>query len=83
MNILQTLACEKLVIMVSHDDELIEQYGDQIINLEYGKVSSIKLQIREKPLKRITTISVNKLENSKLPLLSRFKLGMNILKRKR
>lgn len=83
MNILQTLASEKLVIMVSHDDELIEQYGDQIINLEYGKVSSIKLQIKEKPAKRITTISVNKLKNSKLPLLTRFKLGLNILKKKR
>ncbi len=49
---LKKLSREKLVIVVSHDREFAEQYGDRIIELKDGKILSdvTKAQQQQKPL---------------------------------
>jgi len=47
-NTLKKLSEEKLVIVVSHDREFAEEYGDRIIELKDGKViSDLSKQLRE------------------------------------
>ena len=42
MKLLKEISKEKLVIIVSHNKELVEQYSDEIITLVDGKLESIK-----------------------------------------
>ena len=45
---LKKLSLEKLVIVVSHDREFAEQYGDRIIKLKDGKILSDVSKVNEK-----------------------------------
>lgn len=42
MKIISSIKNEYLCILVSHDEKLIEQYSDEIIELEYGRINCIK-----------------------------------------
>ena len=41
MEILKTISKEKVVIVVSHDKELVNEYADKVIELKDGKISNI------------------------------------------
>lgn len=41
MEIISSLKNEHLCILVSHDEKLIEQYSDEVIELDYGKVIKV------------------------------------------
>lgn len=46
---LKSLSQHKLVIVVSHDREFAEQYGDRVIELKDGKIISDISKFKEKP----------------------------------
>lgn len=56
MELLRNISKDKLVIVVSHDAELIHQYADQIIHLEDGKIIRIETQNIEEEKRRVTLI---------------------------
>ena len=47
MEILQAVSAHSLVIVVSHDDELAKEYGNQVIKMNDGKVVDIIFQEKE------------------------------------
>lgn len=49
MDILKKISEDKLVVIVSHDKELVNEYADQIIELKDGKILSIYEKNNEKP----------------------------------
>lgn len=79
MDLLKELSKTKLVIMVTHNEDLAKQYSDRIIHLKDGKLISDEL------LDENETELQNKkeLRRSKLSLKMSFKLALkNILSRK-
>ncbi len=58
---LKKLSCDKLVIVVSHDRDFAEQYGDRIIELKDGKILSdvTKTEESKKSLSENVTIVGN------------------------
>lgn len=51
MTILREISKDRLVIIVSHDDKLLEEYCDDILVLENGKISNKKLNYISKEKK--------------------------------
>ena len=79
MDLLKEISKEKLVVIVSHDNESANVYGDRIIEIKDGKVIN---DIRKK-----NEISENvenyKTIKSKLPFKDSFKLGIGSLRHKK
>ncbi|MEG0826589.1 MAG: ABC transporter ATP-binding protein/permease [Bacilli bacterium] len=79
MELLKKISKEKLVVIISHDNESANTYGDRIIEIKDGNIiNDIQKQ----------NISVDKKEiyktiKSKLPLKESFKLGIGSLKHKK
>lgn len=80
MGILKNISKEKLVIIVTHDKEQAEKYGDRIIKIEDGIVISDKIisNIEEK-----SNHSIYETIKSKLPFKESIKLGLGCLKHKK
>lgn len=79
IQLLKRLSNEKLVIVITHDRELAESYGDRIIEISDGKViHDSKKEINTKTFKK-EEINFKK---SKFPLKSSFQMGTNSIKRK-
>lgn len=78
MNLLQKISKERLVVIVSHDNELANFYANRILEIKDGKV------IRDTNPPVINNLS-DKYEiiKSKLPLKESFKLGIGSLKHKK
>ncbi len=79
MDLLKEISKEKLVIIVSHDKESANTYGDRIIEIKDGVVINDQ--------KKKNDISENeekyRIIKSKLPLKESFKLGIGSLKHKK
>ena len=78
MNLLKEISKETLVIVVSHDKEFANKYGDRVIELEDGKVMN--------DTNIIDNIDVSdnyKISKSKLPLKDAIKLGTKSLNKKK
>ena len=78
MNLLKEISKETLVIVVSHDKEFANKYGDRVIELEDGNV------IRDTNIINDIDVSDNyKVTKSKLPLKDAIKLGIKSLNKKK
>lgn len=78
MNLLKEISKEKLVIIVSHDNESANLYGDRIIEIKDGSVVNDTLENTfESDNERY------KIVKSKLPFKDSFKLGIGSLKHKK
>ncbi len=78
MDLLKEISLEKLVIIVSHDNESASIYGDRIIEISDGHI------IRDTK----ENVTINNLDNykiikSKLPIKESFKLGLGSLRHKK
>ena len=79
MDLLKEISHEKLVIIVSHDTESANIYGDRIIEIKDGKV----VNDTNKKEDDIKTKNTYKIIKSKLPFKDSFKLGVGSLKHKK
>lgn len=78
MNLLKEISKERLVIIVSHDNESANIYGDRIIEIKDGNV------VRDTNTTQSNLVSGSyKTIKSKLPLKESFKLGIGSLKHKK
>ena len=57
MDLLKKISETKLVIIVSHDKELVNEYVDQIIELNDGRIKGISSKTNENPSKNLELIS--------------------------
>ena len=57
IDLLKKISESKLVIIVSHDKELVNQYADQIIELNDGKIKGISFKNTEKTSNNLELIS--------------------------
>lgn len=79
MNLLKEISKEKLVIVVSHDNESANTYGDRIIEIKDGNViNDVKKQ--EFNNSNVETYQTVK---SKLPIKESIKLGLGSLRHKK
>ena len=84
MNILQTISLSSLVIVVTHDDELANQYGDRIIKMKDGSIcEDINCEIEKQD--KTAPISKNRVSMKKPYISSSFLLRhtLNSLKQKK
>ncbi len=79
MELLKEIAKEKLVVVVSHDEEYAEKYGDRIIEIKDGKVVSDTLPSQEKKKEENLYQTIK----SHLPFKESFKLGIGSLRYKK
>lgn len=79
MELLQEIAKEKLVIIVSHDEEYAEKYGNRIIEIKDGKVVRDTKEVKQALNNKNTYQTIK----SKLPFKDSFKLGIGSLKHKK
>ena len=75
MNILKIISRKSLVIMVSHDQELTKEYGDQIIEMEDGKIVNVYSQEEKEDKKSHLPVVKNKSSNKKIRIPSSFLLS--------
>ena len=78
MELLKEISKEKLVVVVSHDEEFAEKYGDRIIEIKDGKIINDSREAKDN-----TTKSEYKTIKSHLPFKDSFKLGAGSLKHKK
>lgn len=78
MDLLKEISKEKLVIIVSHDRESANVYGDRIIEIKDGNVTSDTNDI-----KGLEANNRYKTIKSKLPMKESFKLGLGSLRHKK
>lgn len=83
MNLLQEVAKEKLVIMVTHNPELAEQYATRIIKLKDGKIiSDTKPYDGENDTKMTEESRAQKTKKTKMSFITALGLSANNLKTK-
>lgn len=75
---LKKLSLEKLVIMVTHDEEFAQVYGDRIIQLKDGKISDDHLK-HQSYIPEQTSLQPFKLLKSSLPTKNAFTLALSSL----
>ena len=75
LKILKQLSKEKLVILVSHNLNLVEQYSDSILFMEEGKI------VNERTINKIEDIPLSSIKTIKRKSKFAFKEGMNTVKR--
>lgn len=82
LDILKKLSKEKLVIVVSHDREFAETYGDRIIELKDGKVlTDTGCDSTPQPPRNATpTYEEGKFIKSRLPFKRAMRMGVNSMK---
>ena len=76
MDLISEISKEKLVIMVTHNPEIAEQYSTRIIKLLDGLVVSDSNPFKDKPIKVIETSSK---ETAKMSFATAFKLSLRNL----
>ena len=79
MELLKEISKEKLVVIVSHDEEYAKEYGDRIIEIKDGKVVGDSNEIKENQ----DETNLYKTIKSHLPFKDSFKLGIGSLKHKK
>lgn len=83
LDTLKKLTKEKLVIVVSHNRENAEQYGDRIIEIADGKIISDKTSSHENIQQQEYSPNDFRLIKSKLPLKDRIRMDASNLSHKR
>lgn len=84
MEILEKISDSALVIMVSHDKSLTEEYADQIIEMEDGKIVDILYQNKKKHHQPLPVMSLSYRTKSRLlPSNFLFKHTINSIKRRK
>lgn len=78
MHLLKEISKEKLVIIVSHDEEFASKYGDRIIEIKDGQIIKDTKEVKTKEL-----ANTYETVKSHLPLKRGFKLGLGSLKHKK
>lgn len=78
MELLKEISKETLVVVVSHDEEYAEMYGDRIVRIEDGKIINDSNEVKENNNK-----NTYKTIKSHLPFKDSFKLGVGSLKHKK
>lgn len=78
MDLLKEISKDKLVVIVSHDEEYAKKYGDRIIEIKDGNIINDTNEEKEGNLK-----NTYKTIKSKLPFKESFKLGVGSLKHKK
>ena len=79
MELLKEIAKEKLVVIVSHDEEYAKTYGDRIIEIKDGQIINDTKEVK----KSNTNQNTYKTIKSYLPFKDGFKLGAGSLKHKK
>ena len=74
MGILKIVSKKALVIVVSHDQELTEQYADQIVEMEDGKIVKTSIIKKEQSEEHLPVLK-NKSSNKKIRIPSNFLLS--------
>ena len=74
MNIIKIISQRSLVIMVSHDQDLIRKYADQIIEMDNGEIVRINVTNNEESAKHLPIIK-NGLTNKKARIPDSFLLS--------
>ena len=78
MDLLKEISKEKLVIIVSHDEEYAKKYGDRIIEIKDGKIINDTKEVKTSDI-----TNTYKTIKSYLPFKESFKLGLGSLKHKK
>lgn len=78
--LLQKISKKRLVIIVSHDNDSANTYGDRIIEIKDGEIISDSMPIEKKESKNNVN---NKFIHAKLPLKDGILLGIKSLKHKK
>lgn len=81
MNLLQEIAQDKLVIMVTHNDELAFNYATRVVKILDGEVTDDK-QLKEKHQVTNQGTMMSK-KNKKMPLREAFRLSLRNMKKKK
>ncbi len=79
MELLKEISKEKLVVVVSHDVESAQKYGDRIIEIKDGNVINDSKEVKESKNLKVSYDSIK----SKLPFKESLKLGFGSLKHKK
>lgn len=79
MELLKEISKETLVVVVSHDEEYAEKYGNRIVEIKDGKIIKDTKEVKEEQdIKNVYTMI-----KSHLPFKDSFKLGAGSLKHKK
>lgn len=79
MELLKEISKEKLVVMVSHDEDYANTYADRIIEIKDGKIEKDTKEVQAKETRENTYKTIK----SHLPFKDSFKLGIGSLKHKK
>ena len=84
MELIQKISFNSLVVMVSHDNKLSQEYGDQIIQMEDGVVKDIAYQNKKKHHQSLPVISLkHKIKSRLLPFSFLLRHTLESIKRKK
>lgn len=83
MEILKEISKTRLVIMVTHNQELAEEYSNRIISLLDGEIQSDTNPIKEKERIKVPEVKKDKLKMTSMSLLTAAKLSFKNLLTKR
>ncbi len=79
MDLLKEISKQKLVVIVSHDEEYAHEYQDRIIEIKDGKVVKDSNEVKKETTEKNTYQTIK----SHLPLKDSLKLGIGSLKHKK
>lgn len=83
LKILKKISSKSLVIIVTHDVDLIENYADQIVKICDGKVSTIRVKSKAESTDLVMAGNGKKLIDSKMSLSFKIKHSLNRMKAKK
>lgn len=83
MNILKEIASDRLVIMVTHNPELAQNYSTRIVNLRDGKITRDSNPYVddnvEQPKEEVSTVKIKRKKHSSMSFWTAFALSLNNL----
>lgn len=80
MNLLKSVAADKLIIMVTHNKDLAYKYSSRVVSIFDGKIINDEILSTKKD--KIETTPLNK-KNKAMPFLEAFKLSMKNMTKKK
>ena len=84
MSILERIAKESLVIIVSHDEKLTKKYADQIVYMKDGEIDNIEYTNHNSHVDLLPLIHIKPKENkARLPISFCVSHALNSIKRRR
>ena len=84
MSILEKIAKESLVVIVSHDEKLTKKYADQIVYMKDGQIERVEYTNHNKHIDLLPLIHIKPRENkARLPLSFCLSHAFNSIKRRK